>query len=312
MLHLLTQRQDVLNPQGRLYSYTEGLIQTFGKFEYTYGYCEARLKVPAEDGPGLWPAFWMLSTGWPPEDDVAEFWTGRPVPHTHQGFAFRDMDGRVQWQSIHKDHIEPGFHTFGMEWGPGYQIFNRDDQITLTVYGPHVPSVPMYMILNSGVASNPGPTTRTHFPNDFVVDYLRVYSRPPAIAAHNLDFESGSMRPWLAPADRAAIVREHVHSGRFALRLSGPNSRVEQTIYGLQPNTQYRVSAWVKVSDDAQAKFGIDPTGESTVLPRGVDQQAMLTFATGPDSSSATAYFAIPGDSGTAYIDDVRIEPLSK
>jgi len=178
MLQLLTQRRDVTGANNAVYHFTEGFIQTAGKFEYTYGYCEVRVKVPADDGPGLWPAFWMLSKGWPPESDVAEFWTGRPEPHTHQGFAFRDDNGKVKWESIHKDQIEPGFHTFGMEWGAGYQIFNRDGVVTLSVHNPRVPATPMYLILNSGVASKPAPTAQTKFPNAFVVDYVRVYARP--------------------------------------------------------------------------------------------------------------------------------------
>jgi beta-glucanase (GH16 family) len=147
--------------------------------------------VPIEAGAGLWPAFWMLSKGWPPEDDVAEFWTGRPLPHTHQGFAYRATPGGgdrgVQWKSIHKDAILPGWHTFGMEWGAGYQIFNRDGEVTLRVENTHVPDIPMYLILNSGVASRPAPPPSTVFPASFDVDYVRVYAHPrdhaPARAA---------------------------------------------------------------------------------------------------------------------------------
>jgi beta-glucanase (GH16 family) len=179
-LQLLTKHVDVANPAGMVYHYTQALIQTSGKFEYTYGYCEVRIRVPIEAGPGLWPAFWMLSKGWPPEDDVAEFWTGRPRPHTHQGLAFRAPTTRkVQWDSIHKDAVLGGFHTFGMEWGPGYQIMNRDGVVTRRIEGSMVPAVPMYLILNSGVASKFGPTANTVFPNAFAVDYVRVYSPPP-------------------------------------------------------------------------------------------------------------------------------------
>lgn len=181
-LQLLTRRQNVLDPAGRAFGYTEGFIHTRGKFAYTFGYCQVRVKVPIDAGPGLWPAFWMLTAdGWPPEDDVAEFWTGRPLPHTHQGLAYRDADHRVQWDSVHEDAVLPGFHTFGMEWGPGYQIFNRDGVIRLRVAGPQVPRRPMYLILNSGVASHPAPPAGTHFPNAFVVDYVRVYSYPTAM-----------------------------------------------------------------------------------------------------------------------------------
>src|ERR1700722_962517 len=192
-LELLTRKEDVTDLRGKIYHYTQAFILTSGKFEYTYGYCEVRVKVPTESGPGLWPAFWMLSRGWPPEDDVAEFWTGRPLPHTHQGYAYRDPKGKVKWDSNHKDSILDGFHTFGLEWGPGYQLFNRDGIITDRSYGKQVPKVPMYLILNSGVTSAPAPTARTIFPNAFLVDYVRVYARPAVLAIHNTDFESNSL-----------------------------------------------------------------------------------------------------------------------
>ena len=213
-LELLTRKQDVTTPRGKTYNYTQAFIQTDGKFSYTYGYCEVRVKVPTKDGPGLWPAFWMLSHGWPPEDDVAEFWTGRPLPHTHQGFAYRDPNGRVKWDSNHKDSILDGFHTFGMEWGPGYQLFNRDGVITNTSYGSKVPGVPMYLILNSGVASNPAPTARTVFPNAFLVDYVRVYSRPPVPTILNTGFESDTLAPWSTRDEAPKVVKTNAHSGR--------------------------------------------------------------------------------------------------
>ena len=60
-----------------------------------------------------------VSRGWPPEDDIAEFWTGRPKPHFHQGFAYRlPISGRSSGSAGHLDQVPLGFHTYGMEWGP--------------------------------------------------------------------------------------------------------------------------------------------------------------------------------------------------
>jgi len=38
--------------------YTSARLHTQGKFEFTYGKVEARIKIPF--GQGIWPAFWML------------------------------------------------------------------------------------------------------------------------------------------------------------------------------------------------------------------------------------------------------------
>ena len=50
-------------------TFTSARLKTEGKFSFTYGTLEARIKVPTMDA-GLWPAFWTLGTdfyavGWP-------------------------------------------------------------------------------------------------------------------------------------------------------------------------------------------------------------------------------------------------------
>jgi len=70
-LKRLTQRQDVTDPSGQVFHYTEGAIHTANSFSTAYGYFEMSAQLPANAGPGVWPAFWMLGNGWPPEDDIA-------------------------------------------------------------------------------------------------------------------------------------------------------------------------------------------------------------------------------------------------
>ncbi len=309
LLDLQTHRADTRIPSGRVYHYTQALIQTSGKFQYTFGYCEVRVKVPIESGPGLWPAFWMLTPGWPPEDDVAEFWTGRPQPHTHQGFAYRDSDGSVQWSSNHRDSVQSGWHTFGMEWGPGYQIFNRDGVATVGAYGRKVPDSPMYLILNSGVASNPAPTDATVFPNSFLVDYVRVFSRPEAITFLNRGFESGYLDPWVGTND-ARVIDGHAHGGTKCLRLTGASASAEQMIFGLKPNTKYHLSGWADADGNGEARIGVKDFGSAekftAATARGY-QQLQLDFTTGPQATTAIVYCFKPSRDGSAYFDDVQV-----
>jgi len=173
-LKLQTQRRDVMNPMGRVYHYTEGMIQSKDKFWATYGYYEIRARVPVEAGPGMWPAFWTLSNGWPPENDIGEWWTSNS--RFHQGLAYRNDSGGISWDDYNTySPLPTGFHTYGMEWGPGYEVFYVDDVVARTVTGSYVPNVPMYLILNSGVESARPPDASTVFPNSFEVDYVRVY-----------------------------------------------------------------------------------------------------------------------------------------
>ncbi|MRR11975.1 glycoside hydrolase family 16 protein, partial [bacterium] len=53
--------------------YASGVIASFDRFEFTYGYAEMRARMP--EGQGLWPAFWLASadTASGSEIDVVEF-----------------------------------------------------------------------------------------------------------------------------------------------------------------------------------------------------------------------------------------------
>jgi beta-glucanase (GH16 family) len=312
ILQLLTNKTDVADPSGRVFHYTQAFIQTQGKFDYMYGYCEIRAKVPIEAGKGLWPAFWMLSRGWPPEDDIAEFWTGRPLPHFHQGFAFRQLDGKVVWISRHVDRVPTGFHTYGMEWGPGYQLMNFDGRVRVRVYGPQAPNVPMYLILNSGVTTRPSPPAGDVFPNAFVVDYVRVYKRPSVVPLHNGGFEDNSLTPWKA-WNHASIVTDHAHTGQCALRLNGSPSSVEQQIYGLRPNAVYQLSGWADAGPDKEVRLGVKDYGGPEVFGSrlaGGYQRVAVDFTTGPRSRTATIYCFKPTGSGASYFDDIAISDL--
>src|SRR5262245_39445294 len=51
-------------PEGRAFDFVSGRMDTRGKFQFTYGTAEARIKLTA--GAGLWPAFWALGNDrWP-------------------------------------------------------------------------------------------------------------------------------------------------------------------------------------------------------------------------------------------------------
>lgn len=177
VLHLTTRRVETPNPKGGSYHYTEGMITTSGKFSQSYGYWEMRARLPVDAGPGTWPAFWLLTKGWPPEMDILEFW-GSGM-RTHQGTVTRGENGKQHWDSHHEHNVSlPGWHTYGLEWGPGYQVYNVDGVPTNTIHGSYIPKEPHYILLNSGIESAKPPTAATVFPNDFEVDWVRVYARP--------------------------------------------------------------------------------------------------------------------------------------
>lgn len=171
--------------------YTEGMVQTKGTFSRTGGYFEMCARFPA--GKGLWPAFWLAAQNgnWPPEMDVAEWFGSLEAMQIGQPFATGANAGS-KWQSTWRYSNAPttGYHDYAMWWSatsPGTIRYYIDGQMVHEIDGTTadlVPDTPMYLILNSGTwaPSTRGgpPDATTVFPNAFSVDYVRVYTTPPA------------------------------------------------------------------------------------------------------------------------------------
>ncbi|APY89918.1 glycoside hydrolase family 16 protein [Streptomyces alfalfae] len=171
-------------------AYTSARLNTSGTFTQAYGHVEARMKVPR--GQGMWPAFWMLgadigSVGWPNsgEIDVMENVGFEPgtVHGTLHGPGYSGSGG------IGAGYTLPGgeafadkFHTFAVDWSPNKVTWSVDGN----VYQTRTPAdlngnrwvfdKPFFLILNLAVGGYwPGdPDGSTPFPNQLVVDYVRV------------------------------------------------------------------------------------------------------------------------------------------
>jgi beta-glucanase (GH16 family) len=169
--------------------YTSAKIVTKGIFEKKYGRFEARIKLPW--GKGLWPAFWMLGSNidevsWPAcgEIDIMEYLGNRPtsVFGTVHGPGYSGGASISKTYSLTNNRFDNDFHVFGIEWGENYINYYVDDvlynQITPNdVPGEWVFNNSFYMILNMAVGGNlPGsPNQDTVFPQEMLVDYIRVY-----------------------------------------------------------------------------------------------------------------------------------------
>jgi len=122
------RRPGFKTPEGRAFDFISGRIDTRGKFQFTYGSAEARIKLTA--GAGLWPAFWALGNGrWPDsgEMDILEnvgdaAWTNfalhGPGYSGDKGFAMR------QFFTAPEDIT--GWHTYRMDWSPDALVFSVD------------------------------------------------------------------------------------------------------------------------------------------------------------------------------------------
>lgn len=184
--------------------YTEGMINSKGKFSTTGGYFEMCARFPA--GKGMWPAFWLAAENgnWPPEIDVAEWFGSLRAMQLGQPWAVGPAPSYAtagdQWLSTwrYSDAPTTGYHSYAVWWSPGtpgsYGPSNGGGTVKYYIDGQMVheidgstadliPDTPMYMILNSGIwagATRGGPPDATTvFPNAFKVAWVRVYKTPP-------------------------------------------------------------------------------------------------------------------------------------
>lgn len=175
--------------------FTSARLLTHGKFDFTYGRVEARIKIPF--GQGIWPAFWMLGNdipvaGWPDcgEIDIMENIGREPamVHGTVHGPGFYGADGLSSPFSLPDEAaFSDDFHLYAVEWEADEIRWYVDETIYGTVRKSQFPETcrwvfdhPFFLILNIAVGGGwPGyPDTTTTFPQTMLVDYVRVYQQP--------------------------------------------------------------------------------------------------------------------------------------
>jgi len=171
--------------------YTSARIRTHGLFAQTYGRFEARIRIPR--GQGLWPAFWMLgdnisSVGWPGsgEIDIMENIGREPniVHGTMHGPGYSGASGIGKPYTLASGAFADDFHTYAVEWMPGLITWFVDDTKYFQAAPENIPTSakwvfdhPFYLLLNVAVggAWPNDPDATTVFPQQMIVDYVRVY-----------------------------------------------------------------------------------------------------------------------------------------
>lgn len=187
------KQETYTNPaDGITKDYTSARLKTEGLFAQAYGRFEARLKVPY--GQGMWPAFWLLgnnivSVGWPTcgEIDVMEN-IGREPSTVYGSIHAPSSSGTNSHSAAYTlpsgQHFSDDFHVFALEWDATQVRFYVDGHLYQTVHksdvtagGQWVFDLPFFIILNVAVGGSwPGsPDATTVFPQQMLVDYVRVY-----------------------------------------------------------------------------------------------------------------------------------------
>jgi beta-glucanase (GH16 family) len=174
--------------------YTSARLQTKGKFEQKYGRFEARIKIP--EGQGMWPAFWLLgndnsTTGWPGcgEIDIMEnvgYEPGKIHGSIHGPRYSGDSPLTGAYSLPAGEKMADNYHVFAIEWDASEVRFYVDDHLYETQTPDSISSSkrwvfdhPFFILLNLAVGGQwpKSPDATTRFPQQMLVDYVRVYAR---------------------------------------------------------------------------------------------------------------------------------------
>ena len=179
-------------------NYTSASITTQGKVAYRYGIFEMRAKLPF--GNGLWPAFWLMGQTnffnaqlWPVtgEIDIMESICGRENDNTvhstihyggtiFSGSLYRDGGSYV----LEEDKFSNDFHIFGVIITDRQMLFYVDDVVHtyLDITSPECDTFrkyDKYIIINLAIGGQwaGSPDSSTIFPNNYSIDYVKIYQR---------------------------------------------------------------------------------------------------------------------------------------
>ena len=156
--------------------YTSGRISTKGNVEIKRGLVEARIRMP--EGRGMWPAFWMLGSGFPNtapwprcgEIDIAEMRGGiddkTVIGTAHYGSHWKNDHYSVGGEMTNNAVLARDWHIYGVAWDESgirwyfdgrefyrvdyTEIFEEDSPVKDT-FGP---DKPFFLILNLAVGGN--------------------------------------------------------------------------------------------------------------------------------------------------------------
>ena len=157
--------------------YAAGLINTDGKFNFTYGFIQARVWLPGTPGNpdyvANWPGVWTDGQNWPDdgEIDIAEGINGNVCAFFHDAATVYQALSPGGGNGCPNGVYTEGWHTFAANWEPGIITWYYDG-VDIGSVTSGVTSAPMFLILDYDAQSP------AHAPDTMKVDYIRVWQHP--------------------------------------------------------------------------------------------------------------------------------------
>jgi beta-glucanase (GH16 family) len=182
--------------------YTSARLKTQGLFDQAYGRVEASIQLPAgtAQGSGLWPAFWMLGSNintvsWPAcgeidiMENIGQYDTAtQNLGHVHGpvqpgGADYYGGEGVGTTYNLPAGQaINTAFHLYAVEWNPTSVTYYVDGTAYQTITAASLPAGgqwvfnhPFFIILNLAIGGAVGGPVGASFPQQMLVDYVRVY-----------------------------------------------------------------------------------------------------------------------------------------
>lgn len=164
----------------REHEYSSGMITSFDKFKFKYGYAEIRARMPK--GRGFLSAFWTMPIDktWPPEIDVIEV-LGQDPTTAHltlhfpkNGEKWKDDKVGEKFRGI---DLTADFNTFAVLWEPNKTTWYVNGEPRFST--DKTSSEEMYLLATLALGGNWAgpPDGDTPFPAYMDVDYIRVYQK---------------------------------------------------------------------------------------------------------------------------------------
>jgi beta-glucanase (GH16 family) len=174
------------------YSWTSGVVSSYGKFQFDGGYLQVEAKMPA--GSGMWPGIWLLPGAGATDGDNYEidlFEGG--YDDGGAGTSYTDMfawhlhtDSGVYGADTNSNvNLTTSFNTYGLKWIPGQSItwyLNGNVIGTVTSAQASIPNEPMELIMDLQVANSntyswhSQVNSSTPVNNDMLISGVQVYS----------------------------------------------------------------------------------------------------------------------------------------
>ncbi len=174
--------------------YSSARLITLGHFSQEYGRISARVELPS--GQGIWPSFWALGdnfsrVGWPQSGQLSILSHLGSEPATVSGGLIGPSYNAWSSYSLNSGTFAGGFHTVTVDWYPDHVSFLVDGHLYDTQYRVYAGASwvfdhPFFLILNLAVGGKESgnPNASTSFPQQMLVDWVRVYRpAPPRVAA---------------------------------------------------------------------------------------------------------------------------------